>query len=86
MPESEGWTGGENKTGVVDGTWTHDLLGIPQEVFAHILHVNIATLIRWEKASTTSQPKHRKIIRELKMMDKITLENFKIDSYHQQKW
>ena len=48
-------------------------LGITQEVFAHILHVNIATVIRWEKASTIPHPKHRKMIRELKMMDKITL-------------
>ena len=47
--------------------------GITQEVFAHILHVNIATVIRWEKASTIPHPKHRKMIRELKMMDKITL-------------
>ena len=50
-------------------------LGISQEVFAHILHVNIATVIRWEKASTTPHPKHRKIIRELKMMDKKTLQH-----------
>ena len=49
-------------------------LGITQEVFAHILHVNIATVIRWEKASTTPHPKHRKMIRELKMMDKNTLQ------------
>ena len=50
-------------------------LGITQEVFAHILHVNIATVIRWEKASTIPHPKHRKIIRELKMMDKNTLQH-----------
>ena len=49
-------------------------LGITQEVFAHILHVNIATVIRWEKASTIPHPKHKKMIRELKMMDKNTLQ------------
>ena len=49
-------------------------LGITQEIFAHILHVNIATVIRWEKASTIPHPKHKKMIRELKMMDKNTLQ------------
>lgn len=49
-------------------------LGITQEVFAHILHVNIATVIRWEKASTILHPKHKKMIRELKMMDNNTLQ------------
>ena len=50
-------------------------LGITQEVFAHILRVNIAAVISWEKASTTPHPKHRKIIRKLKMMDEITLQH-----------
>ena len=50
-------------------------LGITQEVFAQMLHVNIATVIRWEKSSTTPHPGHRKMIRELKMIDKITLQS-----------
>ena len=49
-------------------------LGITQEVFAQMLHVNIAAVIRWEESSTTPHPGHRKMIRELKMMDKITLQ------------
>ena len=43
-------------------------LGITQEVFAQILHVNMSTVIRWEKDLITPQTRHRNKIRELKMM------------------
>ena len=45
-------------------------LGITQEVFAQMLHVHRLTLIRWENASTIRQSKYRKMIRELKAMEK----------------
>ncbi len=49
-------------------------LGITQSVFAQILHVNISTVIRWEKNLITPHAKHKNQIRALKMMDPAELE------------
>ena len=43
-------------------------LGITQEVFAQILHVNISTVIRWEKAQIVPQARQKDKIRTLKRM------------------
>ena len=56
-------------------TSSHDIrnlrkkLGITQSVFARIMHVNISTVIRWEKNLITPHAKHKNQIRMLKMMD-----------------
>ena len=43
-------------------------LGITQEVFAQMLHVNISTVIRWEKAQITPHARQKNKIRDLKRM------------------
>ena len=43
-------------------------LGITQEVFAQMLHVNISTVIRWEKAQITPHARQKNKIRDLKKM------------------
>ena len=56
-------------------TSSHDIrnlrkkLGITQSVFARIMHVNISTVIRWEKNLVIPHAKHKNQIRTLKMMD-----------------
>ena len=49
-------------------------LGITQEVFAQMLHVNIRTVIRWENNTAKLQSKHKAMIRTLKSMKKNELE------------
>ena len=49
-------------------------LGITQEVFAEMLHVNIRTVIRWEKDTAKLQSKHKEMIRSLKSMKKDELD------------
>ena len=56
-------------------TSSHDIrnlrkkLSITQSVFARIMHVNISTVIRWEKNLVIPHAKHKNQIRTLKMMD-----------------
>ena len=45
-------------------------LGVTQEVFAQMLHVNIRTVIRWENGSAKLQNRHKEMIRSLKAMKK----------------
>ena len=45
-------------------------LGITQEVFAQMLHVNVCTIFRWEKSLITPHPRHEKTFRDLKRMTK----------------
>lgn len=40
-------------------------LGITQEVFAQMLHVNTCTIIRWEKSIAVPHLRHRKMIQNL---------------------
>ena len=49
-------------------------LGVTQEVFAKMLHVNIRTVIRWENNTAKLQSKHKAMIRTLKSMKKNELE------------
>jgi len=49
-------------------------LGITQEVFAEMLHVNIRTVIRWENDTAKLQSKHKEMIRSLKSMKKDELD------------
>ena len=49
-------------------------LGITQEVFAEMLHVNIRTVIRWENDTAKLQRKHKEMIRSLKSMKKDELD------------
>jgi DNA-binding transcriptional regulator YiaG len=48
-------------------------LGITQEVFAQMLHVNTRTIIRWERSIAVPHLRHKKMIQNLKAMDKTTL-------------
>ena len=48
-------------------------LGITQEVFAQMLHVNTRTIIRWERSIAVPHLSHKKRIQKLKEMDKTTL-------------
>ena len=50
-------------------------LGITQEVFAQMLHVNISTVIRWEKNLTTPHSRQKNKIRSLKQMTSQEIEN-----------
>ena len=49
-------------------------LGVTQEVFAQMLHVNIRTVIRWENDAAKLQNAHKEMIRSLKSMKKNELE------------
>ena len=48
-------------------------LGVTQEVFAQMLHVNVCTIFRWEKSLITPHPRHEKTFRDLKRMNKAEL-------------
>ena len=55
-------------------------LGITQEVFAQILHVNIRTVIRWENDTAKIQNSHKEMIRSLKSMKKNELERIILEA------
>ena len=55
-------------------------LGITQEVFAQMLHVNIRTVIRWENDTAKLQNTHKEMIRSLKSMKKNELERIILEA------
>ena len=55
-------------------------LGVTQEVFAKMLHVNIRTVIRWENDTSKLQSTHKEMIRSLKSMKKNELERIILEA------
>jgi DNA-binding transcriptional regulator YiaG len=55
-------------------------LGVTQEVFAQMLHVNIRTVIRWENDTAKLQNTHKEMIRSLKSMKKNELERIILEA------